>query len=44
VAAVIAVGDALDDPATSGHDLERLGQALTTAFRRLAARPAAPRS
>jgi hypothetical protein len=38
IAAVIAVGDPLGDPATAAADLERLGQALTAAFRRIAAR------
>ena len=38
IGAVIAVGDAIGDPATARADLERLGRALGGAFRRLAAR------
>jgi hypothetical protein len=36
IAAVIAVGDALGDPAGAAEDLERVGAALTAAFRRIA--------
>lgn len=38
VAAVIAVGDPIGDPARAPDDLTRIGEALTTAFRRITAR------
>jgi hypothetical protein len=38
IAAVIAVGDPIGDLATARQDLERLGRALSAAFRRITGR------